>query len=89
MNISCSPDKAPSASSRALRSKRKEAIKRTIKDLLREVRRTQSAPEFCPLCGEPMASVDTTLWFYGEDESFNIRLRVCRCAEENPDQLAA
>ncbi len=68
-----------SVSSRDLPSRQQKSIKEEIKDLLLQVGRTR-LDELCPRCGRQMEYVDTAVWFYGDDETFRIRLPACHCA---------
>ena len=72
-----SPAESPDVSS----EKQQADLKQSIKDFLSQVRSAPLADEVCPRCGEQLQYVDTTLWFYGEHDTFRIRLPVCRCAE--------
>lgn len=82
-------EKGTSVLSQAPSTKRQEGLKQTLRNFLREQRQTPLIDELCPRCGQHMEYIDTTLWFYGEDESFEIRLPVCHCAERSPKQLVA
>lgn len=88
MNSSClSERRTPAASAKDLASKHQKDPKQAIKDFLLEKQRAPSRNEPCPRCGGPMRSIDTVLWFYGDEESFNIRLPACHCAEIDPDDF--
>lgn len=86
MNISCWSGQGTPGSGHGVGSK-EQKIKQLVKDLLLEVGRTPSAGERCLHCGQPMEYVDTTLWFYGDEDTFSLRLPVCHCQDKNPDSF--
>jgi hypothetical protein len=74
----CFSEQDTPASSQNLAQNHTE-IKRAVKDLLLEVSAEPVSHDICLHCGQEMKYIDTTLWFYGEDHSFHVRLPVCGC----------
>jgi hypothetical protein len=66
-------------------SQHRRDIKQSVKDLLHEISTEPLPDEICLRCGQQMKYIDTTLWFYGEDHSFQIRLPVCGCRPQTAD----
>jgi hypothetical protein len=60
-------------------------LKKAIKAFLVEASGAPSPREVCPKCGQPMESVETVFWLYGEGDGFRIRVPVCGCLARNPN----
>jgi hypothetical protein len=66
----------------------KEKLVESIRAFLTEMSLRAAHPRCCLQCGAVMQHLDVTIWLYGTDSGWNLRLPICPCRiESNPDDL--